>query len=300
MNKDNGIRLGEDAKATNCVMWTADDKYMEKSVLVKKEEGLRYNDGKARYDLLEPYAIEQLVKVFTQGSLKYKPRNWELGMSWSSVLASLKRHIAAFEKGEDFDKESGNYHMAHAAWNALALVSYYKLAPTMDDRQHSYLNTKKIGLDIDGLLADFLGHLGKVSGNKGHMPSHWNCPLVRKEFDKVKHDPEFWANIPPLLKKEDIPFEPKAYITARSIDPEVTQTWLDKFGFPKAKLYCVGVGDSKVEVAKEAGIDIFVDDSYENFLELTKAGIFTYLYDAPYNQKYEVGYRRIKSLKELV
>lgn len=265
-----------------------------------KESGLRFNEGKLRYDLVEPFAMEQLVKVFTQGSLKYAPRNWEKGMSWMSVLSSLKRHIAAFEKGEDFDKESGNYHMAHAAWNAMALVSYYKLAPQFDDRDHAYLHTKKIGLDIDGLLANFIGHLTTISGNEGYMPTHWNCPLIREEFEKVKHDPEFWSDIPALIKKEEINFEPHCYITARSISPEVTQAWLDKFGFPKAKLYCVGVGESKVEIARQSGIDIFVDDCYENFLELNKAGILTYLYDAPYNQKYEIGYRRIKSLKELV
>lgn len=42
---------------------------------MKKEEGLRYNEGKVRHDLLEPYAINELAKVFTKGSEKYLPHN---------------------------------------------------------------------------------------------------------------------------------------------------------------------------------------------------------------------------------
>ncbi len=130
-------------------------------------------------------------------------------------------------------------------------------------------------------------------------PSHWNDPIIREEFDKVKDNPAFWISMPVLTHPEDIHFEPHCYITARSIDPAITQEWLDRNGFPKAKLYCVGVGESKVDVAKESGIDIFVDDSFQNFQELTKAGIFTYLMSAPYNTKYNVGHKRIRSLNEL-
>jgi len=64
-------------------------------------------------------------------------------------------------------------------------------------------------------------------------------------------------------------------------------------------VYSVGHGESKVSVAKNSGIDIFVDDRFENFVELNNAGVFTYLFDAPHNQRYNVGHRRIKSLKEL-
>jgi len=40
----------------------------------KKEVGLRHNSGKLRYDLLEPFAQEQLAKVFTSGANKYADR----------------------------------------------------------------------------------------------------------------------------------------------------------------------------------------------------------------------------------
>lgn len=261
--------------------------------------GLRFDQGKLRYDLVNPEAHKGMVDVLTFGATKYAERNWEKGMKWSKVIGSLKRHIAAIEAGEDYDKESGRLHADHVACNAHFLSAYYRIYPQGDDRPHEYLKTTKIGLDIDGVLADFTGHLMKVSGNEGHVAEHWNDPIVRREFDKIKKDENFWATIPPLCTREDIQFEPHAYITARSVDPAITQKWLDDNLFPKAPLYCVGIGESKVEVARKSGIEVMVDDSISNFIELTSNGIFTYLFDAPYNRKYDVGYKRIKSLREL-
>ena len=54
-----------------------------------------------------------------------------------------------------------------------------------------------------------------------------------------------------------------------------------------------------VAAAKDAKIDIYVDDRFTNFVELNKAGICCYLFDAPHNQRYSVGYKRIKNLSEL-
>lgn len=261
--------------------------------------GLRYNTGKLRYDLVNPYAHEQLVKVLTMGAEKYAERNWEKGMKWSGIIASAKRHLAAIERGEDYDKESGLLHVAHLAANIHFLTAYYKLYPQGDDRPKKAYNPIKYGLDIDGVLADFVGHLMKYTGNEGHVPIHWNDPITRNNFGKIAKDNEFWSTIPPLLNREDIPFEPHAYITARSVPQEITQEWLDRNLFPKAKLICVGTGESKVEVAKASGIDIMIDDSYTNFIELNAAGVFCYLYDAPYNRQYDVGHMRIKSLMEL-
>lgn len=96
--------------------------------------GLRYNEGKLRYDLLSPYAEQELVRVLTKGAEKYAPRNWEKGMNWSTCLASMKRHIAAWEMGEDFDPETQCLHMAHAMCNAMFLVHYYQRELGYDDR----------------------------------------------------------------------------------------------------------------------------------------------------------------------
>lgn len=86
--------------------------------------GLRYDDGKLRYELIPPEWDEALAEVLTKGAAKYAPRNWEKGMAWSKLIGSGMRHLAKFLTGERYDKETGCHHLAHMAWNALALMSY--------------------------------------------------------------------------------------------------------------------------------------------------------------------------------
>ncbi len=219
------------------------------------------------------------------------------------MISSLKRHIAAIEKGEDYDVESGLLHSAHVMCNAGFLTEYYKIYPQGDDRPHSYLKTPKIGLDIDELLCRWLEAWKEHWGIKGVTTSWYFDRDIRERFEKMKQEgslEDFYLNLKPLLKPEDIPFEPHCYITSRPIPVETTIKWLDMWGFPTKPVYCVGVGQSKVEVAKSSGIDIFVDDCYDNFVALNNGGICTYLYDAPHNHRYDVGYKRIYNLKELI
>ena len=270
----------------------------ESKTTIMEDKGLRFNQGKTRHDLVPVFAQEQYARVLTKGSEKYAERNWEFGMRWSKVIASMKRHIQAFESGEDYDKETGLLHTAHIMCNAGFLTEYYKIYPQGDDRPHKYLKTPKIGLDIDEVLADWVGHWTKYHGQE--VPEAWNFDRnIGEKFELLKDDKEFWLSIPVKTNPADIHFEPHCYITSRSIPKQWTEEWLDKNGFPTMPVHSVGLGESKIEVAKKSGIDIFVDDRYENFVELNNAGICTYLFDAPHNRRYNVGYKRIFSLNEL-
>lgn len=264
-----------------------------------KHKGLRFNTGKLRFDLVQPFAHQQMVQVLTKGAEKYAERNWERGMAWSNVIASLKRHLQAIESGEDYDAETGELHAAHLACNAHFLTAYYKIYPQGDDRPHKYLNSPRIGLDIDEVLADWVGHWCKHHGLE--TPEFWNFDKdIKEKFELLKEDKEFWLSIPRKVDPNELPFEPACYITSRSIPKEWTEEWLQKNGFPAVPVYSLGLNQSKVETAKQLNLDIFVDDRYENFVELNKAGICTFLMDAPHNQRYDVGYKRIKHLKNLV
>ncbi len=103
----------------------------------------RHNKGKLRYDLIHPISTHRLAEVLTEGAKKYDARNWETGMNWTTMLASLKRHLAAFESGIDFDEESKLLHMAHVLANAHMLCAYYDIAPQFDDRP----TTHRTGFD---------------------------------------------------------------------------------------------------------------------------------------------------------
>ena len=111
---------------------------------------------------------------------------------------------------------------------------------------------------------------------------------------------DFFLNLKPLIQPEDLPFEPRCYITARPVETRITEQWLAKIGFPKKKVYTVPSETSKVDVAKEAGVEVFIDDYYKNFKELNDGGILTYLYTARSNLKYDVGDLRLNSLKDLL
>ena len=273
------------------------------SAVTSKGQGLRFNKGKLRYDLVEPHAFEDFVQVLTDGANKYFDRNWERGLSWTSVLASLKRHIAAIEKGEDYDKESGRLHIAHAACNVHFLNAFYYTFPQGDDRPKRCLNLPKIGLDIDGVLANWTAAWNKLYPEVPVSPHSWYLDRqVGKRFKEMREAGtlnDFYMNIEPLIMPEDLPFEPHCYITSRPVLKVVTEDWLDKYHFPAKPVYSIELRQNKIDVAKQSGIEIFIDDTFENFVELNKGGITTYLYTAPWNKNRDVGHLRLNSLKDL-
>lgn len=268
----------------------------------KRGTGLRYNNGKLRYDLVQPDAHRDMVEVLTMGAGKYADRNWENGMSWTTVLQSLKRHLAAFEESEDYDLESKKLHMAHVACNAHFLNAYYYIYPQGDDRPKKWLNIPRIGLDIDEVLCNWLGAWRKRFKIKD-VPNSWFFDRkIRERFTEMKKSGElddFYLGLKPLMNPDTLPFVPHCYITSRPVSSEITSEWLEREGFPTRPVYTVEVNQTKVDVAKEAGIEIFVDDSWDNFVDFQNNGITCYLYDTPHNRVADVGHFRIKSLDEI-
>lgn len=99
-----------------------------------KNDGLRFNEGKRRFDLIPPDAMAALADLFTIGARKYAERNWERGMAYSKVIASLDRHWNDFKAGVDRDPETGCLHITHVVWNAMALLTFKLRGIGIDDR----------------------------------------------------------------------------------------------------------------------------------------------------------------------
>ncbi len=277
--------------------------------------GRRYNKGKLRYELISDIALEEIAKVYTNGAEKYTDRdddgniiydganNWRKGLYWMDCIASTKRHIEKFVKGVDIDNETNTLHLANACWNLMTIIDFYKTFPQGDDRPKKFLKIPKIGIDIDGVLADFTSSWCELYPDVHQSPTSWYMDrMMLKRFEQMKTDNtlnDFYLNIKPLVSAEELPFEPFCYITSRPVSKEITEQWLDKHDFPCRTVYSINIKESKVDAAKEAGVEIFIDDSYDNFVDLNNNGVFTYLYTQPWNVKYDVGHMRLNSLNEL-
>lgn len=100
----------------------------------KDNSGIKYDEHKPRWDLLPYDALQEIAKVMTYGAIKYEPRNWEKGMSWSRVFASMQRHLSAWFHGNDVDYESKMSHLAHAACGIMYLLAFECRENGIDDR----------------------------------------------------------------------------------------------------------------------------------------------------------------------
>jgi uncharacterized HAD superfamily protein len=263
-------------------------------------EGLRFDNNKVRMDLLPAGAIHELAKVLTFGARKYAPHNWMKGMAWSRVIGPLKRHLSAIERGEDYDPETGLLHAAHIMCNAAFLTEYYKIFPQGDDRPTHILQKPRIGIDIDDVLADFLG--AYCNRFKIERPTAWMFDEEwNKHYEEVIEDPYFYLRLDPIVKPEELPAEPVVYITSRTNRlEEKTLAWLFKLNkYPTAPVIFT---HDKLGACKEHKVDIFIDDKYETFANLNRNGVFCYLFDCSHNQRYNVGHRRIDkdSIKKIL
>ena len=280
-----------------------------------KNKARRYSKGKLRYDLMSSIALKEIAKAYTVGAEKYTVRdedgnvisdganNWRKGQSWMGCIGSAKRHIESFLDNVDKDPETNTYHLANACWNLMAILDFYQTYPQGDDRPKPFLNQPKIGLDIDCVIADFVKAWADLFDDVSDEPSSWYMDRkMHKRLAEMKENgvlDDFYLSIPPMLDPKELTFEPQCYITSRPVSSEITERWLDMHGFPRRKVYTVDLLHSKVEVAKEAGIDIFIDDSFNNFVDLNNNGIFTYLFTAPWNERFNVGHMRINNLNEI-
>lgn len=289
-------------------------------------EARRYNKGKIRYELISKIATEEKAKVYTLGAHKYTiyrdkngnevkgsdipleeaykysivsdgSNNWKDGLRFTEVLESLRRHIEAFSKGEDYDPDLKTYHLANAAWNIDVLLEQYSTHPELDDRRLTYFD-KRVALDLDGVLVDYATGFCNYVGMP-YKNNHWLFSYEWTRRHKELYDnKDFWVNLPSLTDGAKLPFEPVAYVTNRHIPVEWCEEWIEKNGFPCVPVHVVQ--SSKVEVLKNIGVDLFVDDCYANFVDLNNNGVFCYLYDREYNRKYDCGHKRIYSLDQIV
>lgn len=86
---------------------------------------VKLDKGKLRVDLVEPEFIEDVADVLTYGAEKYADNSWQdIPNAVDRYYAATMRHLLAWRKGEQVDKESGKSALAHAATNLMFLLHF--------------------------------------------------------------------------------------------------------------------------------------------------------------------------------
>lgn len=148
----------------------------------------------------------------------------------------------------------------------------------------------KIGLDVDDTISEFMNpYLHKFGTPKNDFE------IVQNVFNILRHDKDFWMTVP-IINKPD--FIPQLICSKRCHPKTWSKDFLEsKVGIPQNipfyQLICQFMPKSKILKGK---IDVFVDDSIDNFLEINSKGIPCLLIDSQWNQYFDTPLR-IFSLK---
>lgn len=140
----------------------------------------------------------------------------------------------------------------------------------------------RIGLDIDEVLADFMG---AYIDRFGETPSHvitQNCVNV------LSNDRTFWEGLK-VLRTPD--FDLTLYCTKRVNPKSYTKRWLQQNGFPNAPIYQIyDQMRNKADLIK-GRVDVFIDDSPFNVKAMNQAGLPCLLMNTPYNRDFKTPLR---------
>ena len=184
-----------------------------------------------------------------------------------------------------------------------------------------------LGLDIDGVVADFLSpflrFVAKKTGN-GPIPaetitdfSFKQHPVLTEKIVEecmvaVSYDPEFWHHLSPLLspaewealealsRKAELVFITHRYARETYDIGQVTSDWLHRQGISKPVVYCTQ--ESKATLVERLGVKLFVDDRHENCQEVAEKTHATVLMPhRQYNQAFiHPRVKRIRHFNELL
>lgn len=91
--------------------------------------GAKLDAGKTRLGLVLgdfARALEAVGRVGTYGANKYTDHGWlSVPKGSERYVDALYRHYLRYATGEASDKDTGLSHLAHAAWNALAVLELH-------------------------------------------------------------------------------------------------------------------------------------------------------------------------------
>lgn len=141
----------------------------------------------------------------------------------------------------------------------------------------------RIGLDIDDCLADFMGgYQERFKTDKNpHLLQSIN--IGKKVNNVLRYERDFWLN---LTKLNTLNFNPTLYCTKRVNPKNWTKQYLDNNDFPKAPVYQMLYQYGNKATMIKGKVDVFVDDSIRNMVQMNLSGVPCLLYNTQYNQEW--------------
>jgi len=143
----------------------------------------------------------------------------------------------------------------------------------------------KVALDVDGVLANFYLAMC-IAFDKPYVTiDRWGVPWLDKKLPEVDEVMAFWDTLPNMNNPKAITFDFDYYITAipaKYHDSRVK--WLKQHGYPDKPVI---IAFDKAEAMKENGVEILIDDKFENIEKVSFAGLHAihyvpdYLYPNP-------------------
>ena len=145
----------------------------------------------------------------------------------------------------------------------------------------------RVGLDIDDTICAFMGpYVDRFGEPKEDLE-------ITRNVQKLRKDRNFWLSLPVINRPN---FEPTLYCTKR-IHPKVwTRRFLENNNLPVAPIYQVYCQSSSKVPKIKGRVDVFVDDSISNFIDMNLKGLPCLLIDTPYNRERWGSIARIYSL----
>lgn len=170
----------------------------------------------------------------------------------------------------------------------------------------------RIGIDIDGVIADTIGCCAKA------VSEFLGCEITGEDiiyrYGEMYHIHDFWRenankflcssnpmegvceHISNLVKSHELYF-----ISARGEELlSETKTWFQNYCLPSSNIYLTS-GRTKTTLCKELNLDMFIEDSPKEAAEITDLRIPVFLLDTDYNRDFnKEGVIRCKNWDELM
>ena len=136
----------------------------------------------------------------------------------------------------------------------------------------------KCGLDIDDVLAEFM----QTYLNRFGIPKD-DYEITRNVHRKLKFDKEFWLNLPVIQLPN---FTPTLFCTKRINNKSWTKEWLSNAGLGNIPVYQMYTQSGNKATMIKGRVDVFIDDSVSNMIQMNLSGVPCLLIDAPHNQSW--------------